>query len=99
MGKHAGTIRTRGIPHDVQAASNRRNDMNDRLVPVRTFDNRIDAEMAKDLLEAQGIPSYISGDDAGGIDPALQLTQGVRLIVQERDLARAGQTLDDEEVS
>jgi hypothetical protein len=70
--------------------------MDDELVPVRTFDNRMDADMAKDLLQAQGIQSYISGDDAEGIVPALQLTQGVRLIVRERDLARARQTLDDE---
>ena len=70
--------------------------MNEELVAVRVFDNTIDAEMARDLLQDQGIASYVSGDAAGGIDPALELTQGVRLIVRETDLARATQRLNDE---
>jgi hypothetical protein len=68
--------------------------MTDALVPVRSFDSRIDAEMARELLQQQGIPSFLSADDAGGVDPALQLISGVKLVVREQDLKKASQTLD-----
>jgi hypothetical protein len=70
--------------------------MTNNPVPVRTFSSRIDADLARELLEQQGIRAYVSADDAGGIDPALQLTQGVSLIVLEHDLARSRRILADE---
>ena len=42
------------------------------LVTVRTFNDRIEAELAQSALEAAGIESMVSGDDAGG---GLEITQ------------------------
>lgn len=71
--------------------------MSDRLVPIRSFGNRMEAEMAHEQLEEEGIPSYVSGDDAGGMRPPLQLTQGVNLIVREADVERAEAILGEGE--
>jgi hypothetical protein len=67
--------------------------MTDELVAVRTFESRIDADMAKEILEQQGIQAYVSADDAGGLDPALQLVQGARVIVRQQDLEEASRVL------
>lgn len=59
-----------------------------RLVAVADFPNRIDAEIAHSALEASGIESFVSGDDAGGVQPGLWM-KGVRLLVREDDADRA----------
>jgi hypothetical protein len=51
--------------------------------------------LARGLLESVGIPAFVSADDAGGMRPPLQLSQGVRLMVREADLARARRVLAD----
>ena len=58
------------------------------LVAVGEFPNRIDAEVAQSALEADGIESMVSADDAGGVQPGLWLS-GVRLFVREADAVRA----------
>jgi hypothetical protein len=67
----------------------------DDAVVVEKFFNRLEAEMAAGLLEAEGIQSFISADDAGGAYPPLQHIRGVRLIVFREDEARARQILAD----
>jgi hypothetical protein len=67
--------------------------MEHRLVTVRTYGSRVEAELARGLLEACGIPSYVSADDAGGMRPSLQLVLGVRLIVRAIDLPLARRIL------
>ncbi len=67
----------------------------DRLVVVGEFQNRIDAEIAHSVLEASEIESYVSGDDAGGIQPGLWM-KGVRLLVREDDADRALAVLNRE---
>jgi hypothetical protein len=69
--------------------------MEHRIVPVTSFGSRPEAELARGLLESVGIPAFVSADDAGGMRPPLQLTQGVRLMVREADLARARRVLAD----
>jgi hypothetical protein len=64
----------------------------DRLVVVRTFLNRIDADLAQGALEAAGIDAMVSADDAGGNRPGLWLG-GVRLLVREEDAQEAGKVL------
>jgi hypothetical protein len=44
---------------------------NAELVVVRTFLNKIDAEMAHSALEAADIESIVSADDEGGVGPGL----------------------------
>jgi hypothetical protein len=63
--------------------------MDDALVVVRTFSNRIEAELARGALEAAGIDSAIQADDAGGVRPELAPRSGVHLLVRESDAAEA----------
>ena len=46
------------------------------LEPVRSFLNRIDADLACGALQAAGIEAVVSADDAGGTRPHLW-TSGV----------------------
>lgn len=65
-----------------------------RLVAVADFPNRIDAEIAHSALAASGIESFVSGDDAGGVQPGLWM-KGVRLLVREDDADRALDILNE----
>ena len=40
------------------------------LVKVSNYFDRISAEMAKGVLDAEGIESYVSADDVGGVRPS-----------------------------
>ena len=68
--------------------------MNDELVVVGTFSDRIEAELAASALEAAGIDSMIRDDDAGGMQPAMAFTGGVELLVREADASAAGEILE-----
>jgi len=60
------------------------------LICVKTYPNRIDGELAKALLEENGIKAMILGDDAGGAYPSLLWgTGGARLLVQEENKEKA----------
>ncbi len=64
-----------------------------KLIVVADFPNRIDAEIAQSALEAAGIESFVSADDAGGLRPNLWLS-GVRLVVRDEDARRALEVLN-----
>ena len=64
----------------------------ERLVVVRTFLNRIDAELAQGALEASGIDAMVAADDAEGNQPQLWMG-GVRLLVRQEDAEDAGKVL------
>lgn len=49
----------------------------------------IEAQLIVGMLAANGIFATLSADDAGGVEPQLQLTGGVRVIVSTHDLAGA----------
>jgi hypothetical protein len=63
--------------------------MEHEQVVVGEFENEIDAEIAKGHLESAGIKAFIVKDDAGGMLPSLQNTEGVRLLVDETNEERA----------
>jgi hypothetical protein len=63
------------------------------LVTVRTFLNRIEAELALSALEAAGIEAVMLRDDCGGVRPSLWLT-GIDLLVRPEDFRRATDVLD-----
>lgn len=63
------------------------------LVVIRTFLNRIDAELAKGALEAAEIDAMVAADDAGGLRPSFWVLRGVRLLVREEDIERAEEVL------
>jgi hypothetical protein len=65
----------------------------DDAVVLKTFPNRIEAEMAAGLLESEGIEAMVMADDAGGTYPMLQFIRGVKLMVAPEDEARAREIL------
>jgi hypothetical protein len=68
------------------------------LVVVSTFLNHIEAELAQGALEAGGIESRISADDAGGLRPHLSML-GVRLLVRAEDAEQAGKILGESQIA
>ena len=57
---------------------------------LKIFNSRNEAELARALLAAEDINSFISADDAGGMIPSLCImTGGVKLFVLEGDLDKA----------
>jgi hypothetical protein len=67
----------------------------DDIVEVENFPTRMEAAMAAGVLEAEGIYTLVSADDAGGTYPSLQYLRGVRLMVLPEDAKRARQILAD----
>lgn len=66
------------------------------IVCIRTYPTRIDAEAAKNILEAARIPAIVEVDDCGGAHPYLVTTSGgAKLMVRQADVERAEQTLKD----
>jgi len=69
--------------------------MDDReLVVVHTFNDRIEAAMAKSALEAAGIDSMMRPDDVGGLRPHMAYTRGVEILVRPEDEAAARDIID-----
>lgn len=67
------------------------------LVCLKTFPDRLEADMAKSLLEANGIKASVSADDAGGMRPDLGFTSGgVRLFVLSENADKAIELLAKE---
>lgn len=58
-------------------------------VVLKMFSNEIDARMAQQVLEEAGVKAFVFKDDVGGMEPQLQLTAGVRLLVSGADAERA----------
>ena len=67
--------------------------MSDELVVLKTFNNEIEAGMAQQVLEEAGMTAFVFKDDVGGMEPQLQQTNGVRLIVSRIDARRAHKLL------
>lgn len=53
-------------------------------VTVAIVDSRAEAELIVGMLRNSGLTAYISADDLGGVDLALQ-AQGVRILVSDAD--------------
>lgn len=64
------------------------------LIVVKTFLNKIEAEIAQGALEAAGIESLLSADDAGGQQVGMWIN-GVTLSVRADDAGRAGAVLNE----
>jgi hypothetical protein len=59
------------------------------LAVVSIFLQRHEAEMAKGLLDANGIPCVMSADDCGGMKPGMSFGSAITLSVQKADLEEA----------
>ena len=60
---------------------------------VRTFRNRVEADLARSILEEEGVRALVSGD-AEGWAPYLAVG-GVKLMVLDDDLERAEKLLSE----
>ena len=67
--------------------------MPEETVILKVFATEIDAGMARDVLNDEGITAFIFKDDGGGMEPHLQRTRGVRLVVKPGDAERARKIL------
>jgi hypothetical protein len=64
------------------------------LVLLRTCGSRVEADIAKSLLEAEGIPVLSQADTAGGMREHLAWSgEGFQLRVREEDLSAAQEVL------
>jgi hypothetical protein len=63
------------------------------LTCLTTYSAEMPAEMARMVLEANGIEAFISKDDCGGMRPYLQPVTGVRLLVRTSDEKAAAEIL------
>jgi hypothetical protein len=62
-------------------------------VTVAVVPSTIEAELAVGLLRANGLQAAFLADDAGGLEPQWQQTQGVQVVVAPADEAAARQIL------
>ncbi len=65
-------------------------------VVVAVFVNEVEAELAQATLAAADITSYVKKEDAGGMLPPLQESEGVRLLVDPADFEEARSILSEE---
>ena len=70
-----------------------RKSMSEDLVVLRVFSNEIEAGMSQQVLHESGVKAFVFKDDVGGMEPQLQLTGGVRLVVNRTDADRAHEIL------
>ena len=59
--------------------------MSEEVIVLKTYNNEIEAEMAQQVLQEAGVTAFVFKDDAGGMEPQLQRTNGVRLLVNRAD--------------
>jgi hypothetical protein len=67
--------------------------MSEEVMVLKIFNNEIDAGMAQQIIREAGLRAFVSKDDGGGMEPHLQRTIGVRLLVNRADAKRAHQIL------
>ncbi len=60
------------------------------LVIIKTFTDRMEANIAKGFLEANGIPAFVKADDSGGAEPfPFANVPGVDLVIRQEDYEKA----------
>ena len=67
--------------------------MSEEIIILNVFGTEVDATMAQDVLRDEGVEAFVFKDDAGGMEPHLQRTNGVRLAVARGNAERARQIL------
>lgn len=70
--------------------------MSDEIVTLGTFANTFEAEMAKNRLADEGIPSFVTGETSGIFAGMTNLFGEVQLLVAEKNLERARTILEEE---
>lgn len=72
--------------------------MSEEIVVLRVFDNELEAQMAQQRLHDAGVTTFIFKDDGGGMEPQLQLSNGVRLVLTKADAEQAEDILQALEI-
>jgi putative signal transducing protein len=67
--------------------------MNDPVI-VKSFTDKGEAEIARGLLEAEGINAAITADDLGSEGPGMNFGRPINLVVDAADADRANELLD-----
>ncbi len=67
----------------------------DQVVTVATASSRVEAELMCGYLRDNGVQAVFSADDEAALNPALQVTRTVRVLVRADQAARARQLLAD----
>ena len=62
---------------------------------VREFTDRTEAEIARGLLEAEGIAAAITADDLAGEGPGITFGKPIELVVDAADVEQARAILDE----
>jgi hypothetical protein len=62
---------------------------------VTRVSSTVEAQLIAGMLKANEISAIVSTDDAGGTEPQLQISDGVRVLVPTHDLARARALVDE----
>jgi hypothetical protein len=70
--------------------------MIDGMSVLRTYGSEIEAEMAAAMLQAYGVETLVTTDDAGGMYPQMAQLRGIKLLVWEKDLEEARTLLEAE---
>ena len=60
-----------------------------KLVEAVSVGSTVEAQLIVGMLDANGIDAIVSADDVGGLEPQLQLTGGVRVLVPVESLDEA----------
>ena len=66
-------------------------------VPVTEFGNRIQAELAANLLGEFDIECILRADDCGGMAGGQSFVRGVAVLVRERNAPRSREILEESE--
>ncbi len=68
----------------------------DELITIRQYSSNVEAHMARDILENEGIPCMLTNETFASIYPLSHTSLGsIRLLVFKRDAQAALHTLDN----
>ena len=87
--KKSAVEREQGVTFD-----SRRFGPEPELVVIRTYQNNLDADLAKSVLDAAGIDCVIRGSQHTPYHAGIALSQGLELIVRAEDAEDADRILD-----
>lgn len=73
--------------------------VNDKVEVFRTYNNVFEANVVKELLASQGIPSMIKDEQTIGLMPFFGTLGGTKLFLRKCDFERAVKIIDEAESS